>query len=126
CSERENLSGAPPGLKRKAPASAGTEARANHSIAADWQADLTEKRKAAQLRARLAAAADYGHEVCSRALSPCARDLAWWLCRIGNAFAETDDTSVERLQRELTRAEHLWRACMEIEHLESGEWGAVQ
>jgi hypothetical protein len=73
------------------------------------------------LRARLAAAADYGHEVCSRALSPCSRDLAWWLCRIGDAYAHAADVPLDRLQRELTRAEHLWRACMEIERLESGE-----
>lgn len=72
------------------------------------------------LRARLAAAADYGQEVCAAALSPCARDLAWWLCRIGNAHAEVP---ADRLQRELTRAERLWRACMEVELLESGNAG---
>jgi hypothetical protein len=43
-----NLLAAPPGLKRKAPAKAGTNARANHSIAADWQAHLTGDGRAPQ------------------------------------------------------------------------------
>lgn len=73
-----------------------------------------------QLRGRLAAAAEYGQEVCSWALSPCSRDLAWWICRIGNFFAYAEGVPVSQLQREVTRAEHLWRACMEVEHLESG------
>lgn len=43
-----NLSGAPPGLKRKAPASAGTDARAHLSMAAGRQAHLTCNGGAAQ------------------------------------------------------------------------------
>lgn len=77
----------------------------------------------AQLRRRLAAAADYGQEVCAWALSPCSRDLAWWICRIGNCFAYADGVPASQLQREVKRAEHLWRACMEVEILESGAWG---
>ena len=36
--------------------------------------------------------------------------------------AAADYVPVRRIERELTRAEHLWRACMEIERLESGNW----
>jgi hypothetical protein len=80
------------------------------------------KTRHAELRWRLAAAADYGEALCANALSPCSRDLAWWICRISNHYANDTEAPLARIQRELTRAEHLWRACTEVEFLESGQW----
>jgi hypothetical protein len=81
---------------------------------------LTEAHHAS-LRARLATAADYGQEVCATALSPCSQDLAYWICRIANRYADDTNAPLSQIQRELRRVEHLWRACMEVERLEFGE-----
>lgn len=43
-----NRSGAPPGAESNAPAKAGTNARANHSIAPDWSGETTRNRGTSQ------------------------------------------------------------------------------
>jgi len=78
----------------------------------------------AALRLRLAAAATYGEEVCAWALSPCSRDLAWWICRIARHYADDRHAPLAAIEREIVRVENLWRACMEVETLESGQWPA--
>ena len=78
----------------------------------------------AALRLRLAAAATYGEEVCAWALSPCSRDLAWWICRIARHYADDRRAPLTAIEREIVRVENLWRACMEVEILESGRWPA--
>lgn len=70
----------------------------------------------AQLRSRLAVAADYGREKVAQTRSPCARDLCWFLIRLAES-----DVPDERLAREVKTAEALWRAAMEVERLDS--WG---
>ena len=54
------------------------------------------KARHAKLRSRLAAAADYAQDLCASALSPCSRDLAWWICRIGNRYADNTEVPVRR------------------------------
>lgn len=66
-----------------------------------------------RLRSRLASAADYGREKIADTLSPCARDLCWYLVRL----SEQNSTD-EQLPREVKAAEALWRAAMEIERIE--------
>lgn len=71
------------------------------------------------LRARLAAAADYGREKIADTSSPCSRDLCWYLCRLA-----TCEIPAEELPREVKAAEALWLGAMEVERLEqrwSGE-----
>jgi len=76
----------------------------------------------ADLRARLAAAADYGRQKIADTRSACSRDLCWYLIQLADA-----DVPADRLPREVRTAEHLWRAAMEVERLEQ-RWcgGPVQ
>lgn len=68
----------------------------------------------ARLRARLAAAADYGRERIADTQSPCARDLCWYLIRLAER-----DIADEQVKREVKTAEALWRAALEVERLEA-------
>lgn len=68
----------------------------------------------AQLRSRLAAAAEHGRAKIAETRSPCARDLCWYLIQL----AECPD---EALPRNVKAATALWRAAMEVERLDA--WG---
>lgn len=70
---------------------------------------------ATRLRARLAAAADYGRDKIADTSSPCARDLCWHLIQIATA-----DLPDDALPREVKAAETLWKAALEIERYEVG------
>lgn len=80
----------------------------------------TSPEEQARLRARLAAAADFGRARIADTASPCARDLAWLLIRL-DAF----DLGPADLEREVRAAEHLWRALLEVERLEVRYTGEV-
>lgn len=69
-----------------------------------------------RLRARMAAAADYGREKIADTRSPCARDLCWYLIRLADA-----DIPDHALPRAVKTAETLWRAALEVERMEASE-----
>lgn len=68
----------------------------------------------ADLRLRIAAAADYAREKIHATRSPCARDLAWLIIQLA-------DVPDDRLAREVKAAEALWRAALEVERFDT--WG---
>lgn len=71
--------------------------------------------KAADLRLRLDAAADYAREKIAETRSPCSRDLCWYLIQLA------ERTPDDGLAREVKAAETLWRAAMEVERFDT--WG---